>query len=215
MLRSRDIILVPKGAEYGAVCRGVARRTAEKPRVVAIAIGSIALRDFLREWKQSLDFLNKRECQIVLVGLAGSLVDRYRVGDVVSYRGCGRENGEYSPCSVEWTEYPRVKGLTGDRVIVRSIEKRELGRRTGYDVVDMEGSIVLEALNGLNVGVIRVISDAVGQDLPEIQGSIDANGDLQPVPLAIAMIQRPIAAFHLIRGSLRALQVLQEVARNL
>jgi nucleoside phosphorylase len=151
--------------------------------------------------------------------LAGSLSDRYRVGDGVIYAGCSLENGIDFPCDAEFTEeiarelqFPLVKGLTVDRVIATAAGKRDLAARTGYEVVDMEGTIVLQELVGARVTIVRVISDGLGQDLPDLDKAFAKNGDIRAIELAMAMVKRPIASYHLIRGSLRGLRVLERIA---
>jgi Phosphorylase superfamily len=219
MLAVGDIVLVPKGAEYRAVCRGIGTRKDLPASIVPMPIGSRGLRQFLAHWQQSPEFLNKPGGKIVLLGLAGSLSDRYGIGDAVIYQGCAGENGSYLSCGAEITAeiaqstgYPTVRGWTSDRVIGSAQEKAAIAQRTGCEVVDMEGAIVLEVLAGCNVAIVRVISDGVGQNLPDLERAIDDRGDLQPLSLAVALCSRPSAAFSLIRGSLRGLQTLQEVA---
>jgi hypothetical protein len=221
MLTPEDIILVPRGAEYGAIQRGLRTMGDLAPRVLPITIGAIEFLDSPPALQQSLEFLNKSKGKIVLMGLAGSLSDRYRVGDGVIYQGCGVEKGNYWRCDPEITAaiaqltgYSLVKSLTSDRVISQSEEKRRWGQE-GYEVVDMEGARILAALPGRKVAILRVISDEVGQDLPDLASAIDRQGNLQPLPLARQMLISPVAALHLIQGSLKGLSVLTQVARKL
>ena len=164
---------------------------------------------------------NNVKGKIVRMGFAGSLSDRFRVGDVVIYQGCCTEKGSYWQGEPEMTEENAqltgcslVKGLTSDRLISRSEEKRRLGQG-GYEVVDMEGARILAALAGQKVAIVRVISDEVTQDLPDLAPAIDNQGQLLPLPLARPMLTRPVPAFHLIQGSLKGLSVLTQVAQKL
>ena len=79
----------------------------------------------------------------------------------------------------------------------------------------MEGARILAALRGQKVAIVRVISDEVTQDLPDLAPAIDNQGQLLPLPLARQMLIRPIPAFHLIQGSLKGLSVLTQVVRKL
>jgi hypothetical protein len=79
----------------------------------------------------------------------------------------------------------------------------------------MEGARVLAALLGQKVAMVRVISDEVGQNLPDLAPAIDNQGNLQPLPLARQMLIRPVAALNLIRGSLKGLSQLAGVAQQL
>jgi hypothetical protein len=221
MLTPEDIILVPRGAEHSSIRRGLRNIGDLAPQIIPIKLGAPEFLDSSPVSKLSLEFLNKLKGKIVLMGLAGSLSDRYQVGDGVIYQGCGAEKGDYWQCEPEITAeiaqltgYSLVKGLTSDRLISQSEEKRRLGRG-GYEVVDMEGARILAALAGQKVAIVRVISDEVTEDLPDLAPAIDNQGHLLPLPLARQMLTRPIPAFHLIQGSLKGLSVLTQVARKL
>ncbi len=221
MLTPEDIILVPRGAEHSSIRRGLRNIGDLAPQIIPIKLGAPEFLDSSPVSKLSLECLNKLKGKIVLMGLAGSLSDRYRAGDGVIYQGCGLEKGNYWQCEPEITAeiaqltgYSLVKGLTSDRLISRSEEKRRLGEG-GYEVVDMEGARILAALPGQKVAIVRVISDEVTQDLPDLAPAIDNQGQLLPLPLARQMLIRPIPAFHLIQGSLKGLSVLTQVVRKL
>lgn len=221
MLTPEDIILVPQGAEYLAIQRGLRKMTDLSPQIIPISLGVRQFPNCLQRLQQSLKFLNKPQPKIVLMGLAGSLSDRYRVGDGVIYQGCGVETGDYWQCDPEigssiaqLTGFSLVKGLTSDRIINQAEEKQRLGQ-LGYDVVDMEGAIILATLPELKVAMVRVISDGVRQDLPDLARAIDDQGNLQPFLLTRQMLAHPVAAAHLIRGSLQGLSLLAHLARQL
>ncbi|NCQ94903.1 MAG: hypothetical protein GPJ13_07225 [Microcystis aeruginosa W11-06] len=221
MLTPEDIILVPRGAEHSSIRRGLRTIGDLAPQIIPINLGAPEFLDSSPVSGQSLEFLNKFTGKIVLMGLGGSLSDRYRVGDEVICQGCGTEKGDYWQCEPEITAkiaqltgYSLVKGLTCDRLISQSEEKRRLGQG-GYEVVDMEGSRILAALPGQKVAIVRVISDEVTQDLPDLAPAIDNQGQLLPLPLARQMLIRPVAAFRLIQGSLKGLSVLTQVVRKL
>jgi hypothetical protein len=221
MLTAADIILVPQGAEYRSVWQGLKKMGDLAPQIIPITIGALEFLGSPPAPNQSLEFLNKLEGKIVLLGLAGSLSDRYQVAHPVIYQGCGVETGDYWPCNPEMTAeiaqltgYSLVKGLTSDRIINQAEEKRRLGQG-GYEVVDMEGARILAALAGQKVAIVRVISDEMGQDLPDLAPAIDNQGNLQPLPLARQMLTRPVAALNLIRGSLKGLSRLTGVAQQL
>jgi hypothetical protein len=221
MLTAADIILVPQGAEYRSVRQGLKKKGDLAPQIIPITIGALEFLGSPPVSKQSLEFLNKLKGKIVLMGLAGSLSDRYPVAHPVIYQGCGVETGDYWDCNPEMTAeiaqltgYSLVKGFTSDRIISQAGEKRRLGRE-GYEVVDMEGARVLAALLGQKVAMVRVISDEVGQNLPDLAPAIDNQGNLQPLPLARQMLSSPVAALNLIRGSLKGLSRLAGVAQQL
>jgi hypothetical protein len=221
MLTSQDIILVPQGAEYRAIQRGLRKRADLSPQIIPISIGVRQFPDRLQRLKQSINFLNKPRPKVVLMGLAGSLSDRYQVGDGVVYQGCGSETGDYwqfdpeiTAAIAQLTGFSLVKGLTSDRIISQALEKRRLGQ-LGYDVVDMEGGLILAALPELKIAMVRVISDGVNQNLPDLARAIDNQGNLQPILLTQQMLSHPFASVHLIRGSLQGLSLLAKIAQQL
>jgi hypothetical protein len=81
----------------------------------------------------------------------------------------------------------------------------------------MEGFTVLEILQpfGVKVAMIRVISDDCTQDLPDLREAIKPNGSLNTWQLTIKMLQSPVAAFGLIKGSLTGLKQLEILSRDL
>lgn len=216
-LSSIQAILVPQGAEYQAVCRGLKHINSPKPLVIPIPIGCKSLTQHLKQ----LHFPNSPQT-ILLMGLCGSLSPQYAVGDVVVYQECVNEFNSTQACDDELTmllhnklkeEAYLVRGLTSDRIIHSTSEKQHLGQLYNTDVVDMEGLAVLEVFQ--KVGIVRVISDDIHHNLPDLTSAISSKGALLPLPLAIGMIRQPMAATRLIRGSLRGLRMLQKVTTQL
>ncbi|MEH1854037.1 MAG: phosphorylase [Nostoc sp.] len=225
-----NTILVPQGAEYKAVCRGLSGVTGSIPTVVAIPVGMKPLLKYLQQGQ----FLASKS-RVLIMGLCGSLSDRYTVGDIVLYQDCVYQ-GKQQECDrtltaqlhsalsrdainrVSTNSPPNlVKALTSDRVIWFAAEKRRLGKTLTADVVDMEGFTALEFFNtaGVSVAILRVVSDDCQYNIPDLTSAINSNGSLNPFPLAIAMLRQPLAAIRLIRGSLTALKVLEEVTNLL
>ncbi|MBW4607689.1 MAG: phosphorylase [Hassallia sp. WJT32-NPBG1] len=213
------IILVPQGAEYKAVCRGLSRITTAKPTVIPIPIGSQALTTYLKACQDEL--WNAPDAKVLVMGLCGSLRDRFKVGDIVLYEECVYET-QVQQCDRSFTaelyahlqdKVSLVKGMSCDRVVCSAKEKLHLSEISKADVVDMEGFATLEFFQqaGVEVAMLRVVSDDSGHDIPDLTSAINSDGSLQPLPLAITMIRQPIAATRLIRGSLQALKVLEEV----
>jgi nucleoside phosphorylase len=218
-----DTILVPQGAEYQAVCRALTGQKANYPNVLPIPVGISPVTRYLEKWRQSPDFLNKPPSTVLVMGLCGSLSPEYRVGEVVLYQGCYSLSLENYACDTELTQRLQdylggdvslVKGLTSDRPIWSSQEKKHLGQMYQTDVVDMEGIAVLRAMqkDGIPVAMVRVVSDGCQQDLPDVSAAISDDGSLKPVPLAMAMLRHPCASVGLIKGSLKGLKVLGKIA---
>lgn len=228
-------ILVCQGAEYAAVCRGLKAAgnsslaiATQFPEgvIVPIPVGPAAV-------TRSLAVLLQQDglagAEIVVTGLCGSLSDRHRVGDVVIYERCAALTDaadlRWHECDRALTDRlqsrlgqaARVKALTSDRMIHTAVEKHHLGSTYSADVVDMEGSAILQTLKSANVAIamIRVVSDDCQHDLPDLTSTVDAEGKLRSLPMAIALIRQPVAAIRLIRGSLQALKQLQQIAPDL
>lgn len=223
---SIQAILVCQGAEYQAVCRGLSRVSGYKPLVIPIPVGGKHVHTYLQKSQEIKDILNHPQSKILVMGLCGSLQPRYQVGDIVLYADCIYQQniGEIliSECDSTLTAFLQhnlkekaavVKAFTSDRMIWLSSEKRHLGQILAADVVDMEGYAVLEFFKstGLGVGMVRVVSDGCLRNLPNLNSTLNADGSLQPLSLAIAMLKQPFAATRLVRGALQGLQVLEEV----
>ncbi|AUB35631.1 Nucleoside phosphorylase [Nostoc flagelliforme CCNUN1] len=212
-------ILVPQGAEYKAVCRGLSGVTGSIPTVVAIPVGMKPLLKYLQQG----EFL--APSRVLIMGICGSLSDRYTVGDIVLYQDCVYQ-GKRLECDRSFTaqlhselseKASLVKSMTSDRVIWSAAEKRCLGNMAAADVVDMEGFTALEFFNGagVTVAMLRVVSDDCQHDIPDLTPAINSDGSLNPLPLAMGMLRQPLAATRLIRGSLTALKVLKQVTNRL
>lgn len=220
-------IIVPQGAEYKSVCRGLRQIVAPTPSVFAIPVGVLPLTRYLEKLQKTEHFSNYDSPKILLMGLCGSLSFHYNVGDIVLYQSCVYQpdidtqlsEKQTDPKLTDWL-YDKLQGkaslvtaLTSDRIIYLASEKQHLSQAYNTDVVDMEGFAALNILSqlGIAVAMVRVISDDVHYNLPNLSSAISPDGTLLPLPLAIGMMRQPIAASRLIRGSLHGLRVLEEV----
>ena len=222
-------ILVPQGAEYQAVCRGLNRVSGLKPVVVPIPVGSQPLTRFLQKWLAE-GRLGDSQHQVLVMGLCGSLNKRYAVGEVVLYSDCiyqvnaattSIKSSDRNLTALLYSHLQQkaafVNGLTSDRLIWSAQEKRRLAEQYNADVVDMEGFAIFDLLTqaGAAVSMVRVVSDDAQYNIPDLDSAISPNGYIQPLSLASKMLRQPIAATRLIRGSLQGLMVLQKSAKAL
>ena len=226
-------ILVPRGAEYRAVCRGL-RQVVTAPVVVALPVGLQPAARFLERWQCARQQSGEQQLAVLLMGLCGSLAPQVEVGDVVLYQGCMGLNAESGKpdddalvmCDRTLIErmsqalegkVKQVKGLSCDRILCSACEKQQLGQQSGAEVVDMEGTAVLNSCNQIDspVAMLRVVSDDCYQDLPDLTAALSSAGQLKLFPLVLAMIRQPLAARQLIRGSLRGLARLQAATTTL
>ncbi|BAT51402.1 hypothetical protein NOS3756_03250 [Nostoc sp. NIES-3756] len=231
-----DTIFVPQGSEYRAVCRGLSQVTGQTPKIVQIPVGIEPLTRYLQQCPRQEYFPHDRQPRFLVMGLCGSLTPRYHVGDILLYESCiyhqklqecDRLQHSFTDRSFTTelhsklkTHHPAIslaKSLTSDRVICSATQKRYLGETLAADVVDMEGFAALEFFNsiGAAVAMLRVVSDDCHHDIPDLTAAFNADGSLQPLPLALSLLRQPIAATRLIRGSLRGLKVLEEVTKSL
>ena len=219
-------IIVPQGSEYHAICRGLQPITSTSwPQVLAIPMGVNALESYLKE----RDWQSEARHNILVMGLCGSLSPQHQVGDVVLYRDClfSRSSSlqpQYTDVKLTDFVYNRlqarttlVTGLTSDRLIWSAQEKLDLGRRYPASVVDMEGFALLNFLQqkNLRVAMLRVVSDSASHDIPDLTGAIDSKGNLQTIPMTIALLKQPFAATRLITGAMKGLKILQQITTEL
>lgn len=226
-----DTILVPQGAEAAAVKKGLKRAQATIA-ILPIAMGPQAT---ARRLTTALDSNQLPPSSRVLVlGVAGSLSPQLGVGDVVIYENfitlpsssdslsaIANREGTAQLCNPALrSRLPKaqvIKALSSDRLIHSAQEKAQLQATTGAQAVDMEAAAIQTSLSprDIQISTVRVISDDLGMDLPNIEGAIDEDGGLDGVKMAVAMVSQPKAAINLIRGSLKALKVLEEVTYRL
>lgn len=218
-------ILVPQGAEHRAVCRGL-RGIADPPTVFSTPAGA-AIAPYLQSL-QTAGCLYKGQ-RVLLTGLCGGLTTNLAIGDSVLYSeslAAALRTPHSAPhaCDRALTaqlqsllDVPIVQSVTSDRVISTVHDKQQLATQFGADVVDMESVAALEILNaiGVSTAILRIVSDDSHHNIPDLSNAFDAKGSLQPGALAIAMVRQPIAAFHLIRGSLHGLNRLQNLTSRL
>jgi hypothetical protein len=209
-----EAIFVPQGAEYDAVRRGAQGKTLE---IIALPVGPVPVKRFLEN-------LPLRWRSVAVVGLCGSLAPECKLGDAVLYETCICDDRPLLKTAVGLSETlekavsncRRVQALTTDTILCRAAQKQQQGRQFRAQVVDMETYPILEALSlqGVAVSALRVVSDEWDQDLPQMQGTVDAQGNLQPLPLAFALLSNPLAGMRLVSGSLQALAALEQLIRQ-
>ncbi len=207
-------VLVPAGAEYKAVKRGLSR-IQNAPQLVAIPAGPQGLKTFLCDWQVP----DLRDEGLLLMGLGGSLSTEREVGKAIALQKVwNAASEEVFACDAEMTEQIarqlKIKTGTGvscDRVITSALEKEQLGDRHAADVVDMESAVLLESLPNA-VAIVRVISDDCRGDLPDIGNAIAPDGSIRIRQMTLAFASKPQAAIRLIKGSLIGLKELERLS---
>ncbi len=209
-----DTIFVPRGAEERAVRRALVR--ANSPlRVVTTGIGphaaGLAAQDALAG--PTID-------RALVTGLCGLLAAAFAVGDSLVYGELVRDAAR--PVRLDRELSARVaerladvqtgiRAVAAEGVVTSAREKALLGDRYGAQAVDMESLPLVEHLQraGIAVAVVRIASDGVADDLPDLHMALDGSGGLDGFALALAMLRRPIAGARLARNGARALSALQ------
>lgn len=220
---SINTIVVPQGAEYQAVCRGLAKANIDHIKVIAIPIGVKHITQVLANYAQEIN----SSAKVLILGLCGSLADTHAVGDLVLVRSCEDLSHNLIDLDAELTaaiqqqltidQSHLVAALTSDRIITQADAKGILAQQYSATIVEMEGYGYVKELQrqGVAVAMMRVVSDDLRGDLPDLNQAIDSQGNLQTLPLAIALIKQPIAAIRLIRGSLTGLRALEAITAKL
>ena len=182
------------------------RRAAPGARIVAIRAGAAAARSL----PAGLDG------PAILLGLCGAL-GPLRVGTVVVCSAAGDDDGTVELDDVPALDARRVRAFTADHVVTRASAKLALAQRTRADVVEMEGTHVARALaaRGVRCAMVRVVSDGNENDLPPLERAFDADGNLRPATLALALASDPRAAARFVTDVRRALRALGDAVRTL
>ncbi len=223
-----DLLFVPQGAEYQAVFQGISK-SSSKIKIKSVPAGMKAITKFLEEWEQDSRFLNELPKTIMMIGLGGSLSPNHLVGDVVVYKDCTSlqfKLNKYKQCDpfLNQLVIERLKhsctlgrGITNQYVMSSAKEKQTLGETYKADVIDMEGMALLNWSRKWNISVVivRVISDSCQQDLPDLRNVFGIGGNLRYFYLAFQMIKKPLLSIHFIYSSLKSLNVLRKIIKQL
>ena len=229
--QSIDTIIVPQGAEYQAVCKGLRGNKSHSPNVIAVPMTYEPLKDFLLNWLMSQ---LKQECHIsgvLMLGLAGSLSQKYPIGEWVIYQQCLRLNPSTQQVEtylsdptlssmlrkVMGADLPWVTGINSDRFISSITDKIKLAQQYQADVVDMESAAAFAVFQEANIPmvVIRAISDDINQDMPDLGDVINTKGELATLPLVLRLLAHPFAGLRLIQGSQTGLKTLEQLVNKL
>lgn len=244
MPRLKTVVMVPKGAEFKAVQRGLRRskfdlspsrshgnQATKFLDVISLPVGPNPVKAFLHQWcLDSEDSANLQFTRVIVMGLCGSLTPTLTVGDTVLYRQCvdaqSIQSEHVLACSTDLpldsakdsiSSVTLVTGVTCERVVSKVVDKHHLGQRFQAQVVDMEGCAALKALNQKvkAVSMLRVVSDDAEHDLPSLEGAFDPEGNIRPWIMARQFLKQPGGAVRLIGGSIFGLRKLEQIAQEL
>ena len=220
LTNSIDTIVVPRGAEYQAVCRGLQHANVANVGVVAVPIGLDNISQTLSSYSKLL--VNSQ--QILILGLCGSLSKFYEIGNVLLVQSCQDFDHNQIYLDPKLTAQIQdklsldlVTALTSDRVISQAKEKYQLAQQYQNEVVEMEGAGYIKELHrqGKSVAMLRVVSDSFTASIPNLDNAIDGEGNIKVIATASAFLKQPIAAIRLIKGSLTGLKALEQITAKL
>lgn len=151
---------------------------------------------------------------VLIVGISGALSPEISFGDTVICPEMVAETGAPAPCDGDLTDrlaehfagskttFHRGPGVTTNRVICSTAEKRRLYETYGGLTVDMESHAILAAARefGLRVGVLRVVSDDARHDLPEMNAAFDADFNVRYVKMIAALVSSPIDSARFLKN---------------
>jgi len=224
-------IFVPQGAEFTAVQRGLNDLpSTDRPELIPIPAGFAPADRFFRAWvapplqsrhhKYPQNRSLADDCSPLLLGLCGSVSPSLLLGTAIAYRSIRhptQSNSYYllNPpdqlTHLAEIQTTPVDALNVDQAVCHGADKQAIARDFGVMAIDME-SLAL-ARQFPQATIVRVVSDDLAGDIPDLSQAFDDRGNLQPLALAAAFARQPIAAARLIRGSLLALERLTAVTR--
>jgi purine-nucleoside phosphorylase len=205
------VILVPQGAECQAVRRGLGR---SGQAISAIPAGLLPVRNFLAQQQWDTGSIER----VYVLGLCGGLHPDLAIGDVVIYASCQNFGQRVWQCeAITIANAKSVRAISSNKVIATATEKRFVREKYGCDVVDMEGTAILEFFAALDIPVtiVRVVSDDAAGDIPDLSAAIDPDGKLQGGKLAIGLVKEPRKGLRLVRGAIVGLRSLEKVAGSI
>jgi len=179
-----DIIVVPQGSEYQAVCRGLSKSGFNGVEIISIPLGTNNLPQVLTSYSQQLSIARN----VLIMGFCGSLSQLYNVGDVILVKSCQDLLNSQINLDLNLTiklqnilSVNLVAGLTSDRIITQAQEKQKLAQQYSVSVVEMEGYAYVRELQqrGISVAMLRVVSDGLRGDIPDLSNAIDHQGNIK------------------------------------
>jgi len=155
------------------------------------------------------------EGQLVSFGFAGGLGDTLRPGALVTATKVvdpsGRTLWEGPALEVEGAE-PAVV-CASDGVANEPGARRELAKRSGADVVDMESGVL--ASTGRLAGVVRAVSDSGEQPVGRLVCAGKPDGGTDWKVVATAFVTEPVRSIRTARDARKATAALTRAAEEL
>jgi nucleoside phosphorylase len=153
-----------------------------------ILVTGIGRRNSERKFREAIE--NAAPALVLTCGFAGALDPVLKLGDVVF--DADVDGGLNEKLGVAGAK--KAKFHCSPRVAVTGVEKTELRRATGADVVEMESQIIRDICREKKIpsATVRVISDAANEDLPlDFNLLMTPEQNLSFAKLALAIMKSP------------------------
>lgn len=158
--------------------------------------------------------LQLKPCPVLLAGVCGALNPKLKSGDAITATEV--VNIDKSQGSVAPSLASPIHGVWSGRVICTSHivqttgEKKELHKRFGADVVDMESFLIasLCAEFGVPFHFLKTVSDDANLDLPDFNSALLAEGSFDKQKLHEILRADPVGAARVREGLNHALESL-------
>lgn len=165
---------------------------------------------------------------LLIAGLAGALAPQLKAGDAVIYNRCHdartasrskekplpREKKASIVCNPEFSRFVLATlqsaglssvsgaGVTVAEIVTEAERKMEFGKSYESVAIDLETSDVLDVCREFNLPAtaLRVVSDEASLNLPNFNRARRADGGMDGLQLAQAMLARPLASLRFLRS---------------
>ena len=165
---------------------------------------------------------------VLAIGLCGGLTASLSEGRIVAYTTCLSADSTKPPIESNPQITSRmiqllasadiqcdhVAGLTSPQIATNRDHRLRLAQ-TGASVVDMESYPILDAAAraGVPAAVLRVVSDSLDRELPDLNRALNEDGALDDRKALGVAITSPLRTLRLLAANKRAMQRLTDALR--
>ena len=216
-----DVVIVPQGAEFKVVQKALAKSPNPPPKIIKIPIGTTNISQTLEQQ----NFWQVQPKTVLMLGLCGSLTTSHKPGKAILYETSRLDSHrDLLSTSSQPNKFIQSKikpvlasGITQDNIVTSIKVKQQLAKDFAVEVVDMESYGYLQLLqqNKIQVSILRIISDDLSFDLPNLENTIDDYGSIKPLKMTVAMLKQPIKSTRFIKNSLYALNQLEAITKRI
>ena len=165
---------------------------------------------------------------VLVIGLCGGLAESLSEGRIVAYTSCLSTDPAKKQIATDQqitnriietlasSNIPcaKVAGLTSPQIATNREHRRRLAQ-TGAAAVDMETYAVLSgaARAGVPAAVLRVVSDSLDRELPDLNRALNDDGALDGRKALAVAIGSPLRTLRLLAANKRAMKNLSDALR--